>query len=486
MRYTEYYSHLLTEGWKTYKPSNSPKTLLYDFYVLSYLTTLPLGPEQKGFSGNLIGRNPSEVKLDIDYAQSVLLPILSKKIKNALFLGICAEIRHLFDERQDYNSYKNNKLLKYYARYYSNLSGSLPPEFKPSRDVNRSRVNSRNKSYIYSYKAAMMAIKKVGSSKTAFVELAEDLFETMVWDYSYGGTKWAEICQGYLLLDKARTNNEKQVAIDHAYDLQHNTGTALNKVFDFSIDGDFGWIKKALDHKRYAKSMYDLLPNCSSDMRKLALEAFKIANVKKSTEIQKNNIDSNDSEKIANQQIMNNLKNNEKNVSGESNNIFPGGIYNVLEYGCLFSVNSIYPDEWSPYKQIAKGIISLVHDLEKFEKLKSLSSKRLKVGSSTAMYTDFLSSKYLNTGGALAYYAKDSYGELIIVGNEYITDKYGFRGLITQILPETTADGIVTVQIKEITDTVKYKLSMYPSVVGESLTAKSSLFRPVTGNDIKI
>ena len=285
MKYTDYYSHL-NEGWTTYKPSNNQKVLLYDFYVLSYLSTLPLDPTQKGYSGTLLGRNPNEIKLDIEYAQSVLLPILVKKLKNALFLGVCAELRHIFDKPQDYSLFKDNKLCKYYLRYYSSLTGNVPDEFKPNRDVKNPRVTAKEKSYLISYKAAMMAIKKAGSSTIAFAELARDLFKEMDWNSSYGGNKWAEIADGYLLLAKSHTNNEKQIAIDHAYDLQHNTGTALNKVKDFAINTNFAWIQVALDHKRDAKSMYELLPECSSDMRKLALETFKIANVKKPAALQ--------------------------------------------------------------------------------------------------------------------------------------------------------------------------------------------------------
>jgi hypothetical protein len=274
---------ILNESWKTYTPSKNPKILLYDFYVLSYLSTLPLDPTQKGFSGSLIGRNPNEIKLDIEHAQSVLLPVLVKKLKNALFLGICAELRHIFDKPQNYSLFKDNKLFKYYTRYYSSLTGNVPDEFKLNRDVKNPRVTAKEKAYLISYKAAMMAIKKAGSSTIAFAELARDLFKEMNWASSYGGNKWAEIADGYLLLAKAHTNNEKQIAIDHAYDLQHNTGTALNKVKDFAINTNFAWIQVALDHKRDAKSMYELLPECSSDMKKLALEAFKIANVKKPT-----------------------------------------------------------------------------------------------------------------------------------------------------------------------------------------------------------
>lgn len=101
---------ILNESWKTYTPSKNPKILLYDFYVLSYLSTLPLDSSQKGFSGTFVGRNASEVKLDIEHAQSVLLPLMVKQIKNALFLAICAETRHVFDRNSGNDFNLLNKL----------------------------------------------------------------------------------------------------------------------------------------------------------------------------------------------------------------------------------------------------------------------------------------------------------------------------------------------------------------------------------------
>ena len=62
MNYRDFF---LIESWKNYTVSTNPEILLYDFYVVSYLTTLPLDPAQKGFSGTLMGRESNEIKLDI-------------------------------------------------------------------------------------------------------------------------------------------------------------------------------------------------------------------------------------------------------------------------------------------------------------------------------------------------------------------------------------------------------------------------------------
>ena len=283
MRYKDFF--LIDESWKDYKVSTNPEILLYDFYVVSYLSTLPLDPAQKGFSGTLIGRDANEIKLDIKNAEDKLLPVLRDKLSEALFIAICAEIRHITDRDQNYKDYKNNKLLKNYLRNYGMFKDdNLPDEFKPTRNVDRPQQVPSNTGYLHSFKAATKAIKDTGSSREQFATLCAELFRKMEWPAMYGGKKWAEIADAYVLLNKTpQTNAQLQVAIDHAYDLQHNTGTVLNKVKTYYNKGDISWLEKALDFKANLKNVYSLLPRCSSDMRKLALEAFKTAGIKKGT-----------------------------------------------------------------------------------------------------------------------------------------------------------------------------------------------------------
>jgi hypothetical protein len=283
MRYKDFF--LIDESWKDYKVSTNPEILLYDFYVVSYLSTLPLDPAQKGFSGTLIGRDANEIKLDIKNAEDKLLPVLRDKLSEALFIAICAEIRHITDRDQNYKDYKNNKLLKNYLRNYGMFKDdNLPDEFKPTRNVDRPQQEPSNTGYLHSFKAATKAIKDTGSSREQFATLCAELFRKMEWPAMYGGKKWAEIADAYVLLNKTpQTNAQLQVAIDHAYDLQHNTGTVLNKVKTYYNKGDISWLEKALDFKANLKNVYSLLPRCSSDMRKLALEAFKTAGIKKGT-----------------------------------------------------------------------------------------------------------------------------------------------------------------------------------------------------------
>jgi len=281
MNYRDFF---LLESWKNYVVSTNPEILLYDFYVLSYLTTLPIDATNKRYAGSFVGREASEIKSDIDNAEDKLLPVLRDKLTEALFIAICAEIRHVLDKRQDWSNYKNNKLLTQYIRNYQLISGNTPPEFQPKRNVGTTQLVPKEKSYMDSFKAVTKAIKDTGSSREQFVQMTVPMFRTMKWSGMFGGEKWAQISEGYLLLIKhPQTKQQLQVAIDHAYDLQHNTNTVLNKVSDYYIKNDITWLKKALDFKADLKSLYQLLPKCSSDMRKLALEAFKAAGVNKDT-----------------------------------------------------------------------------------------------------------------------------------------------------------------------------------------------------------
>ena len=118
--------------------------------------------------------------------------------------------------------------------------------------------------------------------------MAADAFKDLNWSAAYGGTAWAAISQGYIDLRKALDNYNPQApsptsesaekliaAIDHAFDLEHNTGTVLNKVKYFD-EGGYDWIKKALDEKRDS-NMYVIASKASSDMRKLGHEVLKVA-----------------------------------------------------------------------------------------------------------------------------------------------------------------------------------------------------------------
>lgn len=290
----------LVESWKTYKVSSSPKVLLYDFYLLSYISSLILDPGTRkdvgltgvGYSGKFFGREGKELDEDIQYAQKQLLPYLGTKLAQALFIAVCAELRHVQDRNQQWSEFKHtkNKTFKNYIRNYNLMADKELKAFHPTRDLERPELPTNEKGYTTSFKAAKKAIKDTDGNVIDFANMAADAFTDLKWSQAYGGKKWAEIAHGYVQLRRALDNYNPQApspssvsaenliaAIDHAFDLEHNTGTVLNKVAYFDVEGEgYDWIKKALDLKRDA-NMYDIAKKASSDMRKLGHEVLKVA-----------------------------------------------------------------------------------------------------------------------------------------------------------------------------------------------------------------
>ena len=285
-------SNFLTEAAVNYKISNSnPERMLYDFYVLSFISTINLSPEKTntitfgdlGFQGGFLGKS-DRVKEDIEYAQDVLFPVLKNKLIKALFVSICAEIAHVEERNKSFANtpLATSKVFKYYIRNLTLMNKSLPAEFKITRVREPKDAIPKRASYKISYQAATKAIKDSNSSPQEFVRLCEYAFEKMAWTPLYGGNNWGKICRGYFLLVNSKSNSQVSVAIDHAYDLEHNTGAALNKIQDFYIKNeygteDFSWMEKALDLKRDATSMNKLIERCSGDMKRLGLQALALS-----------------------------------------------------------------------------------------------------------------------------------------------------------------------------------------------------------------
>ena len=256
----------------TYKSAKDVQFLLYDFYVLSYIMTLNINPQQKGFVGRF--NQPETLKDDIDYASSVLLPHLKKHMLDALFFCICAELLHF--PQKTFHDDNSEKVFDKHEVLYTCYKLRSPKWEDPPNPVEprKSPGPDRDELHLRSWRAAIQAIKNTGSSKDFFIRGAYDAFSKKnKWDRQYGGEPWQNICKAWERLSAAKNYNEISVAVDHVYDLQHNTGFALNKIPEYNGS----WIKSSLDHKAQAKNIRELIPFCSSDMKKLAYQAVRAA-----------------------------------------------------------------------------------------------------------------------------------------------------------------------------------------------------------------
>lgn len=261
------YTDLLIES-ITYDLPASKDRLMFDFYGLAFISAIDLDEAMISRSG---------LADDIKYAEDVLLPALKTDMLNAVFFSVCAEARHIFDNRQDWSNFSEPEQAfwrDYGKRMKLGSTSNLPASQRERVPIDKS-VSGSSSSYDWSYKMVMKTIAKLGITKTAFMNYCENAFRNGNWSTSYGGRRWGDICAGWLHLASAETVDKMYMYIDHVWDLQHNTGTVFNKVQEYSRSGTHDWIKKALDFKAQVKDIRSLAPNMTSKMKKLVIAAVK-------------------------------------------------------------------------------------------------------------------------------------------------------------------------------------------------------------------
>jgi len=241
-----------------YSLSKSKKVLLYDFYVLSYISTLNLNPQSKGYLGEYWG-SVDDVVEHIKDAKDTLIPYMKEDLLSAVFDSICCESRHLIHH--------------FHHFYIEDLSKKYPLVEKLREFLENNRFG-RSSAPI---KIRLWLLKNNVDGEKFVTEMTKIFSLYKFWDSDYGGRKWSKICRGWLRLFQEKTDTGLFIAIDHIFDLEHNSGCVLDKIERFKICGNCDWVEESLTRKHNAQSINELLPYCSSDMKKLALKAIKMS-----------------------------------------------------------------------------------------------------------------------------------------------------------------------------------------------------------------
>jgi phosphohistidine swiveling domain-containing protein len=113
-----------------------------------------------------------------------------------------------------------------------------------------------------------------------YLGLTVEVFEQSGWAHTaYGGKKWADIARAALYFLEGKLDHT--AFADHAFDLQHNTGSAFDK--HDMLDGNAWLLKRQLDAKKFAKTLYELKrtlcqehPEMSTPVAELYTEAQKL------------------------------------------------------------------------------------------------------------------------------------------------------------------------------------------------------------------
>lgn len=283
---------------RNYSIPRDKEKLMYDFYVLSYLDQFNLdnniGAKISGF-GDIVSSPTMRRELDINTKDSYnkiknrVLKYLQRHLLRCVFYSISAEFRHILDETTEcsfteetgapeklVNKFKNWKaedfLNEYIKLYNENLSKVKSCSFRQEKNKDRTERKEKDTHYLSSYKA----IKVSKINNVEFIKIAHNAFSKLSWSKGYGGKAWKNICNGWLQLYNAKNNNELVVAIDHIYDLQHNSDSVLNKLDSYYKNkSGYKWINNALDFKANISSPYKLLEYCTPNMKKIALRILK-------------------------------------------------------------------------------------------------------------------------------------------------------------------------------------------------------------------
>lgn len=244
---------------------------MYDFYIMSFLAQYLSG------KGKQSGKLPMDVGVEfaLKEARSTLYDKLQEDFLRIVFRAVTGEMRHIWSKWSEYDDPQDTydilqadadvtdneiQMLKNFLRMMDGQHGD--DIHRPlAADIGEKLFNKSDK-----------ARKWMNLASKTFA-MGDDL-----WNEEYGSKSWKSIADAWPKLKGAETPQNQQVWIDHIYDLQHNTGSVLNKDESFrrydleskeAHSIGFGWIKKALDHKRDAKSPHDLFDNASPAMRRL-------------------------------------------------------------------------------------------------------------------------------------------------------------------------------------------------------------------------
>lgn len=310
---------ILEEGiWGSwdYKIPTDKKEQMYDFYTIAYL--LPPGvqmglrrmdfppddpeaakraededrkaqglPPDPRIAGDAARTIEDKFYYALYEAADKLLPHLKNELLNVVEFAVAAELRHLWDHseaRHDpkglIRKVKNNlgpKEAEMLRKFAISVSGHRHSDVvKKILDQEREKLHPTLDSSNVDYKASYRSIKEAGGTTDEWMKLAAWLFENVKFDHAYGGKPWAQIAEGWLGLNNAKTMGQELAQIDHVYDLQHNTDTVFNKVQTYAKNGSYDWVKEALDHKRYLVSPHEFIEHVSPSMRELALIGIKL------------------------------------------------------------------------------------------------------------------------------------------------------------------------------------------------------------------
>jgi len=251
MKFREFYlqEKFGMEGY--YSVPKDKEHQLFDFYALTMFNPDALMDE--------------EAVTYFKQAKETIVDALKKDFTNALYTSLAAELFHI-PYKTDYRSFTNKELES--TTFTKKELDLISDMYDLIKETGMPNYEERTK--FFKELNNMSPFTLASFAKKAF---NEDILE---WRSQYGGKNWEKIANGLERLLNAEKIGDKIVAIDHVYDLQHNTGTVFTKVKDFAKhNDDFTWLQSALNYKRDATEPHVYLDNISYQLYRPMAYALK-------------------------------------------------------------------------------------------------------------------------------------------------------------------------------------------------------------------
>jgi hypothetical protein len=253
-----------------YKLPNDGAQRLYDFYFI----TLAYGTDGPSDSYNE----------QIDDIAVSLTKQLAEDLHNVLVATVRLELTNIFEgiKKPIKESNKNYRIALWYIFFGSralrkvfssekdyamrskgdtfvNSFLDLDEEFKgkykdiPDKGILDPRVKMKT-DYASKNNSVYAIQKELGWSDRDLLEFGIHMFTSLEWKSDYGGENYRLIAQAGLKYYTLRSVDRYLEWIDHVFDLEHNTGLALNKSYmygDSGVDNALSWKFSNKDIRQY-------------------------------------------------------------------------------------------------------------------------------------------------------------------------------------------------------------------------------------------
>lgn len=246
--------------------SHSNICMMGEFYARNLIMDIFKYPHMKRKHLPITNKELNEFQYDTEE----LIENIRKNLLKVIRYSCCAEFRHFSTEALSYDDkilndcfFKSDNELEFIKSFIRNCPNPECFYYCGERSIHKKNRNMYKNAYnIWKYSGDYNSANKklLKAFKHDEYKLMNNIlfgFNKYRWESSYGGNPWAEGVRAWFMLYNAKTYQDKVIAIDHAYDLQHHGGVLFNKDDSWNhLDSE---VYDFLERKKTAKNITQIL-----------------------------------------------------------------------------------------------------------------------------------------------------------------------------------------------------------------------------------